>query len=158
MAQDPRTGRSRRPGDPANMPAADEDATLSQAASNLPLPPFAPPDPAVPPAAGAYLPVPPSPAGGAPGQVPAVGQQAGQSGISMAWAVLTTFVFMFTSVILLVILAANTANAKNGALVGWTIAIVVVFNLLYAALALSLARRSAGQPGNWSFFSPVRRP
>ncbi len=150
MAQDPRTGRARRPGDPANMPGSDDDVTLAQALPNTPLPPFPPPDPAMPPAPAGAMPAPP--AGAAPNQ------QASQPGISLAWAVQTTFLFMFTSVILLVILAATTANAKGSPIVGWTVAVVVVFNLLYAALVLRLAQRSPGQPGNRPFFTPFWRP
>lgn len=156
MAQDPGTGRARRsggaPGDPANMPGSNDEVTLAQALPNTPLPPFTPSDPAAPPAAGTLMPPPPAPTGAAPGQ------QAGQSAISLTWAVQTTFLFMFTSVILLVILAATTANVKGAAVVGWTIAIVVVFNLLYAALVFSLARRAPGQPWNWSLFGSTRRP
>ncbi len=162
MAQDPRSGRMRRPGmpgDPSNVPGDDEEATLSQAVPNMPLPSYVPPDPVTPPAAGTFMPLPPSLSGGASVQPPAPGQQTNQPGVSVAWAVQTTFLLMFTSLILLVLLVATTANAlHNLTLVVWTVIIIVAVMVLYPILVFQLARRAPGQPGKWSLFGPFRRP
>jgi hypothetical protein len=156
MAQDPRSGRMHRPGgapgDPANLPGADDELTLSQAVPNMPLPSFAPSDPAAPPNVGAFAPVPPPLPGGAAGQ-------ANQPGISVAWAVQTTFILMFTSLILLVVLVAATANVLHSlSLVVWTVVIIVIVMVVYPIVVFNLARRSSGQPANWSLFGTFRRP
>jgi hypothetical protein len=162
MAQDPRSGRMHRPGmpgDQSNAPGDDEEVTLSQAIPNMPLPPYAPPDPVTPAAPGTFMPLPLSLPGGASVQSSASSQQTNQPGISVAWAVQTTFLLMFTSLILLVLLVATTANAlHNLTLVVWTVIIIVAVMVLYPILVFQLARRVPGQPGKWSLFGPFRRP
>jgi hypothetical protein len=92
-----------------------------------------------------------------PGQPPA--PAAGRPGINLAWAAQTLFALIFTSMILLVLLVATTANAIHSTpLVVWTVVIVVVLNIVYAAVVFSLARRSPMQTAKWPFFGPFRQP
>jgi hypothetical protein len=77
----------------------------------------------------------------------------------VVWAVQTTFLLMFTGLILLVLLVATTANAIHSlTLVVWTVIIIVAVMVLYPILVFQLARRAPGQPGKWSLFGPFRRP
>ena len=66
---------------------------------------------------------------------------AGGQGIPPTWAIGTIFVMMFTSLILLVVLAVNAANVdKHTTAIWWAMVILIVANVLFTLIVVNLSR------------------
>jgi hypothetical protein len=82
---------------------------------------------------------------------------AGGQGIPPTWAIGTIFVMVFTSLILLVVLAVSAANvSKSAAFPIWTMIIIIVANILYALIVVNLSRGLG--PLTVPFMRPRRGP
>lgn len=168
-------GRSRPPGAPSHsapdLSAMETDPTIVPVTENTPLPPLTPlplasqpaASGAMPPPAGwsaqADLPVlPPLPPAADPARGAAPPRPG--SGISAVWAAQTFFALIFTSIILLGVMAVVYASiSKSGGILGWAFAIIVVLNLVYAAIVYNIARPGPGQPFRLpGFLNPRRGP
>ncbi len=81
------------------------------------------------------------------------------AGVSSAWAVYSTFALMFTSLILIVIMAVAAAEiSKKPDVLIWIIVLTFVLNLVYAVIVFSLARSGPGQPFRLPFTTSRRGP
>jgi hypothetical protein len=81
------------------------------------------------------------------------------TGISAVWAAQTLFALIFTSIILLGVMAVVYASiSKSGAILGWAFAIIVVLNIVYAVVVYNIAQPGSGQPFRLPFLNPRRGP
>lgn len=86
------------------------------------------------------------------GKVGLFGNTSGQ-GIAPVWAVGTIFVMVYTSLILLVVLAVNVAIvSRSPAFPIWTMVIIIIANVLYALIVVNLSR------GQGALSLPFMRP
>ncbi len=153
MAEDPKPTRPRASQAASHGAAEPPGAPIT---ANTPLPPLNPlplaaregsaanPEPALSVAPGAAQDeptvafAPGNPAGGLP-----AGSRAGERGVNAPWAIGTIFLLLFTSLILLVVLAVSAANvSRSTAVLIWTMIIIILANILYALLVFSLGPRS----------------
>lgn len=173
-------GRPRPPATPPrsepDLSAMETDPTIVPATQNTPLPPLTPlplasssassgalPLPADWPAQGELPVLPPLPSAAPPPYAPNPAREATPprpgSGISATWAAQTLFALIFTSIILLGVMAVVYASiSKNGGILGWAFAIIVVLNIVYAAIVYNIARPGPGQPFRLPFLNPRRGP
>ena len=80
------------------------------------------------------------------------GSASGQ-GIPPVWAVGTIFVMMFTSMILLVVLAVNAATVdRHTTAIWWAMIILIVANVLFTLIVVNLSR------GQGALSLPFMRP
>lgn len=81
------------------------------------------------------------------------------AGVSSTWAAYTTFALMFTSLILIVIMAVSAASiSRNVAVLIVVIILTFVLNVVYAWVIFALARTGPGQPFRLPFTNPRRGP
>lgn len=171
------SGQSRR-SRPVSGMSGDSDPTLTSVdpsmapiTANTPLPPVtplplasqpgsesaAPP----PPVAGwsdpSEQPVPPPPPQNTPGPSGLYPSTPAGAGVSSNWAAYTTFALMFTSLILIVIMAVAAAEiSKSATILVWIIVLTFVINIVYAGVVFALARSGPGQPFRLPFMSSRR--
>ena len=183
MADESKTpGRPRPPGaashNAPDLSAMETDPTIVPVTQNTPLPPLTPLPLASQSSVGGPLP-PPLPADwSAQEELPALpplpsaplpppyaadpAREAASrpgSGISAVWAAQTFFALIFTSIILLGVMAVVYASiSKSGGILGWAFAIIVVLNIVYAAIVYNIARPGPGQPFRLPFLNPRRGP
>ena len=123
---------------PLNLPLA------SEGGSGSPQPGLMPPDVQTPP--------PYQPLQSQAGKAGWFGGAGGQ-GIPPVWAVGTIFVMMFTSLILLVVLAVNAATVdRHTTAIWWAMAILIVANVLFTLIVVNLSR------GQGALSLPFLRP
>jgi hypothetical protein len=129
----------------ASQPASESAAPIPAAASQ--------PDPSEQPAT---LP-PPPPFTSGPAQP--FFRRASGAGVSSTWAVYSTFALMFTSLILIVIMAVAAAEiSKKPDVLFWIIALTFVVNIVYAFVVFALAQSGSGQPFRLPFTNSRRGP
>ncbi len=169
MAQEPKPSRPR-------AASTGQDAFTEPAAapitSNTPLPPLNPlplssegaaPDPggpAYPPPGlmppNVQTPQPYPPFAGQAGKPGGSGSAGGQ-GIPPTWAIGMIFVVVFTSLILMVVLAVSAANVdKHTNAIWWAMVILIVANVLFTLIVVNLSRGLG--PLNVPFLQPRRKP
>ena len=168
------SGQSRR-SRPVTGVSGDSDPTLTNVdpsmapiTANTPLPPVmplplasqsgsesaAPPPPAAGWSDASEQPVPPLPPPGS--ALPQPNRPAG-AGVSSTWAAYTTFALMFTSLILVVVMAIAAAEiSKKADVLIWIIVLTFVINIVYAVVIFNMAR--PGQPMRLPFMTPRRGP
>ncbi len=124
------------------LPLASESSSANTAPA-----PGGPPNPAYQPAAP-----PPQQMAAPPYPSPTAG-----SGVSSTWAAYSLFALMFTSLILIVIMAVAAAViSKNPTILFWIIALTVVVNVIYTVVVFAMLRPDAGQSFR-SMFTRDRR-
>jgi hypothetical protein len=176
MPDEPKSaGRPRPPATPPqsapDLSALETDPAIVPATQNTPLPPLTPLPLASQPAESG---TPPPQPGGWPAQAdlpmlpplppapdPARGAAPSRLGssVSATWAAQTLFALIFTSIILLGVMAVVYASiSKTGVILGWAFAIIVVLNLVYAVVVYNIAQPGPGQPFRLPFLTPRRGP
>jgi hypothetical protein len=169
MAQEPKPSRPR-----AASTGQDEftEPAVAPITPNTPLPPLnplplssegAPTDPGGP----AYPPpglIPPNvqtpppyqPFAGSAGKPGGFGS-ASERAITPVWALVSIFVILFASLIMLVVLAVSAANvSKSPAVPIWTMIIIIIANIIYTLIAVNLSRGQGAL--SLPFLQPRRRP
>ena len=126
------------------LPLAAEGGPGSPAGPGYPTPGLMPPDVQTPP--------PYQPFGSQAGKAGGFGGASAQ-GIPPVWAVGTIFVMLFTSLILLVVLAVNAANVdRQTTAIWWAMVILIVANVLFTLIVVNLSR------GQGALSLPFLRP
>lgn len=165
MAQEPKPSRPRTastghedPTEPA-MPPITANTPLpplnplplsSQGAAGDPAGPAYPPPGLMPP--DVQTPPPYQSFGGQAGKLGAFSSAVGR-GVTPLWVIGTIFVMVYTSLILLVVLAVNVANvSRSPAFPIWTMVIIIIANVLYALIVVNLSR------GQGALSLPFLRP
>ena len=168
MAQEPKPSR------PRAASAGQGDLTepaMAPITTSTPLPPLNPlplasqgaddpGSPAYPPGGlmppEVQTPPPYQPLGSQAGKAGWFGSASGQ-GIPVVWAFGAIFVVMFTSMILLVVLAVNAANVdRHTNAIWWAMVILIVANVLFTLIVVNLSRGQGAL--SLPFMRPQRKP
>lgn len=152
----------------------ESDPTLAPITANTPLPPVTPLPLASQAGGGNAAPPPPMGLGAAPSDQPTLApngypppqEPAPQyppsgrgAGVSSTWAAYTFFALVFTSLILIVVMAIAAASiSKKADVLIWIIVLTFIINMVYAAVVFSIARPGAAQPFRLPFLNPRRGP